>query len=193
VLQYLRFSHRDGKHRYNWYKCGPCGKEFVKRQRSDYPGISCGCVPSRLRHGHERNRTKSPESTCYHRMRHRCLNPKSKDYPNYGGRGITVCARWLEKFENFLEDMGTKPGRHYSIERLDVNKGYEPGNCAWATKHQQSRNTRTNMYVLFKGERRIITDWLRHLSVSRTVYYRYKKRYRLSHKRALWELSTQYG
>lgn len=69
----------------------------------------------------------------------RCLNPRQRDYGRYGGRGVTICARWLE-FSNFLEDMGLRP-EGMTLEREDNNRGYEPGNCVWAPRKKQARNT----------------------------------------------------
>jgi len=74
-------------------------------------------------------------------MKSRCLNPKVANYKDYGGRGITICDRWKESFENFLKDMGTRPDGS-SIDRIDVNGNYEPGNCRWATAKVQRENQR---------------------------------------------------
>lgn len=76
----------------------------------------------------------------------RCTNPRSASYGNYGGRGITVCSRWRD-FSNFVADMGERPSRLHSIDRLDNNGNYEPGNCRWATRKEQQRNLRATMMV----------------------------------------------
>nr|WP_150959353.1 AP2 domain-containing protein [Aneurinibacillus sp. XH2] len=110
---------------------------------------SCGCLNDELRktrfitHGHSSEGKTSPEYTAWYCMIQRCTNPKNKDYPNYGGRGITVCNRWVNSFESFLEDMGEKPSPNHSVERKNNNAGYSPENCTWADKVQQSRNQRT--------------------------------------------------
>ena len=102
---------------------------------------SCGCL--RVKHGHagSRSRRRSREYSTWASMIERCENPGDKRYKNYGSRGISVCARWRNSFENFLADMGPKPV-HLTIERKDNNAGYEPGNCKWATYKEQSSNQR---------------------------------------------------
>jgi len=81
------------------------------------------------------------ENHAWRDMRRRCNNPKHADYPLYGARGVKVCERW-QKFDNFIADMGPRPGKGYSIDRINNNGDYEPGNCKWATATEQSRNRR---------------------------------------------------
>jgi hypothetical protein len=88
----------------------------------------------------------------------RCYTPSFQSYAAYGGRGIKVCDRWLESFDNFIEDMGERPTLKHSIERLDVNGDYEPGNCVWATTKQQGINKRNTVYVEVDGVRMRIKD-----------------------------------
>lgn len=89
--------------------------------------------------------SRSPEYKVWAGMKARCCNPKNKSYPDYGSRGIKVCDRWFNSFENFIADMGKRPGVNYTLERKDVNLGYEPNNCIWATRKVQNNNTRRNI------------------------------------------------
>lgn len=98
-------------------------------------------------------------------LRDRCGNPNNKEFRNYGGRGIKVCERWLNSFENFLTDMGKRPPG-MSIERDDVNGDYEPNNCRWATAGEQARNKRNNRIFCYDGLTMTMTDWAAHLGVS---------------------------
>lgn len=91
------------------------------------------------------NKNRSSEFIAWCNMRYRCQKPDHPQYPNYGGRGIRVCERWLS-FKNFMDDMGFKPSNGHSLDRIDVNGHYEPGNCRWATVTQQNRNQRARHY-----------------------------------------------
>jgi hypothetical protein len=123
-------------------------------------------------------KTHDKERKAYHAMKTRCTNPRTKAWPGYGGRGITICQRWTESFANFLEDMGrAAPG--LSLERLDVNGNYEPGNCKWGTPTEQARNTRWTRLTQEKviearrrsGGGETIADIAREYGVSYTCMY----------------------
>jgi hypothetical protein len=110
---------------------------------------SCGCLKvertieknnSNYKHG----LTKIPEYDIWVKMKQRCYNSNNNDYKNYGNRGITICDRWLNSVENFLEDMGKRPNSDYSIDRINNDGNYEPSNCRWATKSEQNNNKRNN-------------------------------------------------
>lgn len=89
-----------------------------------------------------------PGYSSYANMLRRCYSETNKNFDRYGGRGIKVCDRWIAGFEFFLEDMGVRPSGNYSLDRIDNDGNYEPGNCRWATKEQQSRNRSTSVYVI---------------------------------------------
>ena len=91
-------------------------------------------------------------------MKGRCTNPNYPHYPNYGGRGILVCDRWLESFENFLKDMGEAPVE-MSLDRIDNDGDYSPENCRWATRSEQQNNKRNTQMLTAFGKTQSIKDW----------------------------------
>jgi hypothetical protein len=99
-----------------------------------------------------------PEYRVWSSMKSRCLNPRDTRFDRYGGRGISVCARWLS-FDCFLADMGPRPSMSHSIERVDIDGNYEPSNCKWATPVEQARNTRRTARWTFRGETRSAKEW----------------------------------
>lgn len=118
---------------------------------------SCGCMQSenaahqgRLSktHGHTVGKRATREMRAYWDMRARCYNPNNSRFADYGGRGIRVCDRWNDSFENFLSDMGRHPGHGFTLDRLRVDGDYSVGNCRWATYTQQARNRRSNRPVI---------------------------------------------
>lgn len=100
-------------------------------------------------------------------MRNRGTCPTSQHYARYGARGITVCAEW-STFANFLADMGPRPPGT-SIDRIDNTKGYEPGNCRWATRTTQGRNTSAVRLITYRGESKCVAEWRDELGLTRTV------------------------
>ncbi len=119
-------------------------------------------------------KTTSSTYRSWHDMRQRCENPTDKQYPDYGGRGIRGSPRW-STFINFLADMGERPtGR--SIDRIDNDGNYEPGNCRWATRTEQNRNTRRNVTVTYKGHTLCIAGWAELLGINyQTLLSRVKR------------------
>jgi hypothetical protein len=100
------------------------------------------------------------------------VKPSSRHAKHYADRGITVCARW-GVYENFLADMGRRPSPEHSLDRIDNDRGYEPGNCRWATDVEQNRNTRGNHLVTFRGETLPIAAWAERLGMLHaTLTYR---------------------
>lgn len=123
--------------------------------------VSCGCKTRedtiRRNTTHGLTRFHPIEYRCWCHLRQRCNNQKSKDYPDYGGRGIKVCQRWM-KFENFLEDMGRRP-EGMTLDRIDVNGNYCPENCRWATGKQQIEGRRISVKFSLNGKTLSVTDW----------------------------------
>ena len=112
------------------------------------------------RHGHARRDWLSPEYRAWRSMRQRCSNPKRRDWPNYGGRGIRVCDRWNASFAAFLADIGPCPSAGHTLDRHPNKDGdYAPGNVRWATRTQQNRNKRTNRLIAHDGHTLTLAEW----------------------------------
>ena len=166
---------QNTKNQWIWECLCECGKTVLVVSDSLRRGHtqSCGCLRlKRLResittHGHAAQGDHSITYTTWQVMLQRCENPKNPAYPEYGGKGITVCERW-HTFEHFLKDMGERPSMHYSIDRISNNWGYDPSNCRWATKKEQQRNRADCHFVTAFGETRTIAEWteISHLSFS---------------------------
>lgn len=159
-----------GKNKYCLCRCS-CGKEKSVARGSLTSGRStnCGCLrnlaagSASRTHGESSRRT--PEYRAYAAMIQRCTNVRNPAYKDYGGRGISVCSRWLNSYEAFLEDMGRKPNQEYSLDRIDNARGYSPENCRWATRKEQNRNTRQNTCVAFNGETLPLSAWAERMGI----------------------------
>lgn len=128
---------------------------------------SCGCYNRDknilLHTTHGMRGTKEYKS--YRKMIERCYYEKDINYHNYGGRGIIVCERWRNSFENFFEDMGVKPSPKHTIERKDPNRNYEPDNCIWATSKQQNNNRTNNTRYQYDGLDMTQAQWAEYLGI----------------------------
>lgn len=144
----------NSRHRFTMWRCRcTCGKETVVWSRHLRRGVtnSCGCLRGDLMalnghlyatHGHAGKNGRSREYESWIGAKQRCFNPHNKGWENYGGRGITMCARWRDSFEAFLSDVGPCPGPGYSLDRINNDGDYEPANVRWATAQQQIANQR---------------------------------------------------
>lgn len=168
-----------GKDRQIYWNC-ICSCGNIKKVRSDHLRngsiASCGCLKQELTvlrqttHGQRTEKYTSKEYACWCHMKNRCYDLNSAAYKNYGGRGITVCDRWLNSFENFYEDMGNCPPG-LMIERKNNNGNYTPGNCVWATPQEQGNNRRTNKWIKFNGKIKTVAQWARYLGINVNTLY----------------------
>lgn len=152
-------------------RCVHCGASSTKTaaalRRSE--AVKCGeCRLSPYHNTHKR------EYFVWASMKQRCFNEKAQAYEHYGGRGITVCDRWRDSFEAFLEDMGLCPSEG-QLDRIDNDKNYEPGNCRWTTSKIQNRNKRSNHRLTHNGKTQTIAEWAEELGMTwSTLYSRLK-------------------
>lgn len=153
------------------FKCKHCSKEFrspmhpiVSNSRK-----SCGCLVRQspnLIHGYARPGKIIPEFRIWYAIKDRCNNPNNKSYINYGGRGISICEKWENDFVAFLSDVGKRPSKEYTLDRINNNGNYEPGNTRWATRIEQIGNRRTTINITYKGQINTLAAWCRELGLS---------------------------
>jgi hypothetical protein len=153
-----------------------CGVEKEIDARNLYRTESCGCLKVEvagqhaITHGLMRDGKRPPEFLVWCNMRRRCSEPSNIAYHSYGGRGIAVCDRWLD-FGHFYADMGPRPSSQHSIERINNNGNYEPGNCRWATRREQGANKRNNAHLEVGDETLILAEAARRGSISATTLH----------------------
>jgi hypothetical protein len=127
-------------------------------------------------HGHTRGHAMTPEYTAWMSMRRRCEDPRGPMFRHYGGRGISVCRRWRKSFEAFLADVGPRPSPLHSLDRIDNDRNYEPGNVRWATRIEQASNKRTSRLIEYRGRTQTAAAWARELGILyNTVLERLKR------------------
>lgn len=146
-----------------WFCRCSCGSvnlvrgDALRRGKSQRCG-KCSVEIFSQTHGQTRGRKGTRTYNSWRGIKQRCCDPKRACFERYGGCGIKVCERWLDSFENFFDDMGVCPDK-LSIERIDNDGDYEPGNCKWATQKEQCRNTRRNHMIEFDGQLLCLTEW----------------------------------
>lgn len=143
-----------------------CGAETTVRFSRLATGStkSCGCLAAETHRTH--GMSESSTFVSWMSMLNRCYNEKTPNYANYGARGIAVCQRWRESFENFLADMGERPEGKTLDRYPDKNGNYEPENCRWATYQEQNRNRRSNSLLTYNGVTKCIAEWAAEFNVN---------------------------
>lgn len=152
-------------------KC-ECGNVCIKWQPDLRSGNaqSCGCI--KRKHG----LASTPEYNSWKSMINRCTDPSNKLFNRYGGRGITVCKRWLQSVTHFISDMGTRPDRGYSLERINNDGNYTPKNCKWAHRNEQANNRSNNHLLIVDGVSKTLAEWSRSVQLTpNTIRARLKK------------------
>lgn len=181
-----KLVNRDKFRQVQWVCKCECGNESVVTSARLMSGKSqsCGCLAANMlikrstKHGHNKRGKRTTEYRIWVNMRYRCYDEGYILFKNYGGRGITVCDRWLNSFDNFLSDVGMRPSKNHSLDRYPNNDGnYEPGNVRWATNDEQSRNKRNNRWIEFNGKRMILKDWADYLKTTPPLLYVMIKKY----------------
>lgn len=156
---------RDAQHRLRWLCQCSCGNRVsILTGTLRYSTRSCGCairdsiIRRSTKHGFAQSRNLHPLYATWQNMRSRCENPKNKRWPNYGGRGIRVCENWTQ-FDKFLQDVGPRPSKKHSLDRIDNDGDYEPGNVRWATTTEQARNKSSSKIYEWAGMSMCLSEW----------------------------------
>lgn len=163
-----------------------CGveREVESRNLREGHSLSCGCyradasrdsIERKLKSRYKHSLSKSAEYGIWCNMKQRCNNPLNTRYKDYGGRGVQVCQEWRNSFEAFYAAMGPRPSKAHTVDRIDNDGNYEPGNCRWATKVEQSENQRCSILITIDGKTMGLARWASELGLSKsTVRHRIK-------------------
>jgi len=163
ILTVISEAPKAGARERRYWNCiCDCGRSCVVSQDNlKHGGVkSCGCLQRKQQESGQRTHggCGTVEHNTWASMLQRCRGTNPRSYKDYAGRGICVCLQWFD-FPTFLKDMGARPSKHHSIERLDVNGNYEPGNCIWATKAVQANNTRGNRVIVHEVRSQTLAQW----------------------------------
>lgn len=169
VIDDYRYKHRN--HKYIYCQCD-CGKVIKVREDCFASGVTWHCHncinhPDKFQHG----KWKTSEFGIWAGMLQRCYNQNAYGYNRYGGRGITVCESWKSSFQCFYDEMGQRPSKKHTIDRIDNDGNYCKENCRWATSKQQHNNRSNNRYIEFNGVRRTATEWAEFSGIDVHVMY----------------------
>lgn len=163
-LKVTSFAFKNSRGELYWYCLCKCGTEKDIRANDLRSGksVSCGCYFHEVHTTHGMTKTRTFKS--WESMKGRCTNPNDASYDRYGGAGIDICQSWLDRFENFLSDMGERP-EGMTLDRLDNNKGYFPENCRWANPTEQQRNRPISRTITVNGQTKPIIEWAKETGI----------------------------
>lgn len=164
---------KEGRYGGMYFECKcVCGKicerdlDSIISERSKSCGCYCGDIARLNFTKYQKDIKNTVEYKAWANMKTRCYNSKRKQYSDYGGRGIVVCKRWKNSFDNFLKDMGLKPSLLHSLDRYpNTNGNYEPGNCRWATAKQQANNKTTSILIKHNSLIKSLKEWSDYLGI----------------------------
>lgn len=183
LLVISAIPHNLGEQR-KWLCRCDCGNEVTVFGGNLKRGLtrSCRCLNKEItrsiftKHGDTVGGKPTTEYKTWCHIKDRCYNPDNKQYQDWGGRGIKMCDRWLSSFHSFLEDMGRKPSPELTIDRINNDGDYEPGNCKWGTDLEQAKNKRNNKWYEANGERKHLREWSRVIGMdSGNINYHLRK------------------
>lgn len=183
ILTVIKQLDRNKHGHINWLCLCSCGVSKIITGESLKSGgtVSCGCYIKKLlknlntKHGDSRRGSVTVEYTTWVQMIARCYNSKNKRYVNYNNRGVTVCEEWKNSFSNFLKDMGRRPSKDHSLDRIDNDGNYCKENCRWATEEIQQKNKTNNHWIEYDGKRMVLQDWAKELDASHSNILRMLK------------------
>lgn len=162
-LLVVSFAYKDNRSK-QYYNCKcDCGNEKVVQMNSLIQGHTKSCKYC--------NDPKHPLYKTWYNIQQRCYNNKSQNYYLYGARGITVCDEWLNDINVFYNDVGDKPSKQHSLERINNELGYFKENCRWATQKEQNNNKRNNVLVTYELETLTLSQWADRLNLPYTKLY----------------------
>lgn len=173
-LTVLSMSDEKQGKKYKWLCQCSCGNLTIKAGADMKKGNtkSCGCLAKELsptwaiKHG----MSSTKEYAAWAAMIDRCNREGNEYFSKYGGRGVEVCEDWLNNFEAFMLDMGKAPTKTHSLERIDNDGNYEPSNCKWGTKQEQSQNRSNTVWIEYNGETKCLAEWARTIGVSSATF-----------------------
>ena len=175
-LKVVSFDHCGiGTRRYWLCECDCGGQRIVSGDHLRNGDVTdCGCYRKHISHWNKHGKSNDRVYTIWALMKYRCLNPNRKEYKDYGGRGITVCQEWLDS-KSFIEwALANGYSDDLTLDRIDNDGNYCPGNCRWVSRKEQSYNKRNNRLITHNGQTKTITQWAEENGLTYNIV---KKRY----------------